>query len=74
MSRYRAIRICAIRGHFRLGPIVTAIGKEAFAPQEADVEAIMRQLFDGESIDLSVARHVGWPVSRHESNVPSRKP
>jgi hypothetical protein len=50
-----------------------AIVKEALAPQESHVEAVMKKLFDGESVGRQVAGHVGSPVSRHESNVLSRK-
>ena len=63
---YRAMRIRAMRGHFKVAPMGDpAIGKETHAPQEADVEAVLRQLLNSESVSPSVARHVGSFVSRH---------
>jgi hypothetical protein len=51
-----------------------AIVKEALALEKAYVEAVMKKLLDGEPVALRVTCHVDLPVTRHGSNVLSKKP
>ena len=51
-----------------------AIFKEALPPQESYIEAFMKERLDCEPVAPTVARHVGSPVSGHESNALSKKP